>query len=66
MGFLLYIITAFALVFVIEGLFYALFPNGVRKMMEAALSLPEKQLRIFGVVMAVTGFCLVLLLQKFV
>lgn len=58
-GFTLYILTAFALMFVIEGLFYALFPDHLKKMMALALSLPESRLRAFGVVMVVTGALLV-------
>ena len=61
----LYITTAFALVFVIEGLIYALFPGGVRRMFTLALAMPEQQLRAFGAVMAAFGFCLIWLLRSF-
>ncbi len=62
-SFSLYILTAFALVFVIEGLIYALFPDSVRKMMAMAIQMPSEKLRLFGLVMAATGFGLVWLLQ---
>ncbi|GJL86204.1 MAG: hypothetical protein DHS20C02_19790 [Micavibrio sp.] len=62
-SFTLYILTAFALVFVIEGLIYALFPDSVRKMMAMAIQMPPEKLRMFGFVMAATGFGLVWLLQ---
>lgn len=62
-NFTLYILTAFALVFVIEGLIYALFPDSVRKIMAMAVHLPSEKLRMFGFVMAATGFGLVWMLQ---
>ena len=57
-GFTLYILTAFSLIFVIEGLIYAIFPEGVRRMMALALSIPPRQLRLFGAAMAAAGLCL--------
>lgn len=62
-SFTLYILTAFSLVFVIEGLIYTLFPDSVRKMMALAIQMPPEKLRMFGLVMAVTGFALVWMLQ---
>ena len=62
-GFLLYIATAFALIFIIEGLIYALFPGGVRKMMAYAVSLDPGKLRYYGAIMATTGFCILWILQ---
>jgi uncharacterized protein YjeT (DUF2065 family) len=64
MSFAGYILTSFALVFVIEGLLYALFPDAVRRMMAIALTIPTNQFRSFGFVMAVTGFAMVLLLRR--
>lgn len=61
--FLLYIGTAFALIFVIEGLLYALFPDAIRRMMAMAISMPVQKLRLFGAVMAASGFSLVLLIR---
>lgn len=62
-GFSLYILTSFSLIFVIEGLVYALFPDAVRKMMAIALGLPPQQLRIFGITMAAIGLCLIWAMQ---
>ncbi len=62
-GFTLYILTAVALVFVIEGLIYTLFPDGVRRMMALAIEMPPEKLRTFGLVMTATGFALVWMLQ---
>jgi len=58
-----YILTSLALVFVIEGLLYALFPGGIRKMMAMAIEMPPEKLRLLGAVMALTGFGLVWMLQ---
>lgn len=58
-----YILTAFALVFVIEGLVYALFPDAVKKMIAMALDMPESKLRVLGASMAGIGFCMVWVLQ---
>lgn len=60
--FALYIMTAFALVFVIEGLVYAFFPDAIKSMMAMALQLPKEQLRGFGIAMALFGFALIWLL----
>ncbi|MCB1561987.1 MAG: DUF2065 domain-containing protein [Alphaproteobacteria bacterium] len=65
LSFSTYILTAFALVFVIEGLFYALFPDQLRKMMTLALSLPVSQLRLFGISAVSTGFLCLLLIRFF-
>jgi uncharacterized protein len=64
-SFVNYILTAFAMVFVIEGLLYALFPDAIRKMMAYAIMLPVQQLRLVGLVMATTGFGIVWLLSRF-
>lgn len=60
-AFILYILTALSLIMVIEGLLYALFPDFMRRVMAAALMQPVARLRQFGAVMAITGFCLILL-----
>lgn len=62
-GFTLYILTAFALIFVLEGLAYALFPDAVKRMMAIAINMPSEQLRFFGGLMALIGFTIVTLLQ---
>jgi uncharacterized protein len=58
-----YIITALALVFVLEGLLYAFFPEAIRKMMAFALTLPPTHMRKIGLIMAATGFCFLWLLN---
>ena len=56
-------LTAFALVLVIEGILYALFPNTMRRLIAEALALPERQMRAAGLVAAVAGVGLVWLLR---
>ncbi len=50
-----YILTVTALILVIEGLVYAIFPDFVRKMMAIALTIPVSRLRFFGFSMALLG-----------
>lgn len=64
-SFVTYILTALALVFVIEGLIYGFFTEAVRRMMAMALELPAQTLRNFGFVMASIGVLLVWLIEKF-
>lgn len=49
------LLMAISMVFVIEGLLYALFPDALKRLMAMAMSLPAQQLRIFGLLMALTG-----------
>jgi uncharacterized protein len=51
--------TAFALVLVIEGCLYALFPQGMRRAAARALTLPPQLLRIVGLAAACAGVALV-------
>ena len=57
------LLTALALVLVIEGALYALFPSGMRRMIEQALAIPESQLRAAGLGAAVAGVALVWLIR---
>lgn len=63
--FLIYIGTAFALIFIIEGLIYALFPDAVRKMMAIAIMMPVEKLRMFGAVVAFSGLMIFWFIQAF-
>jgi uncharacterized protein len=51
--------TAFALVLVIEGCLYALFPQGMRRAAARAHTLPPQLLRIVGLAAACAGVALV-------
>ncbi|MCW5772736.1 MAG: DUF2065 domain-containing protein, partial [Rhodospirillaceae bacterium] len=55
-------LTALALVLVIEGGLYALFPEAMRRMMAQMQELPESRLRTVGLVGAVLGVVFVWLL----
>lgn len=63
--FILFLATALALVFVIEGLIYALFPEQIKAYMRLALELPPAQFRVIGGTMAAIGFIIVWLLSLF-
>ncbi|MEQ9328232.1 MAG: DUF2065 domain-containing protein [Rhodospirillales bacterium] len=45
-------LTAIALAIAIEGLLYAAFPDGMKRMMVKALEIPSHQLRTGGIVAA--------------
>ncbi len=59
------LLTAFCLVFVIEGLLYALFPEQLKNLMSIALSIPSRQLRFFGLAMALLGTISLYILKAF-
>jgi hypothetical protein len=56
-------LTALALVLVIEGGLYALFPEGMRRMMAQMQEVPESRLRLMGLIGAVVGVVGVWLLR---
>lgn len=60
----LYIATALALVFVIEGLIYALFTKEMQKVMALAIGLPPEKLRNMGFVMLGLGLLALWVLQS--
>ncbi len=55
--------TALALVLVIEGLLYALFPEAMQRMMRIALEAPSTVLRNGGLAAAILGFIVVWLIR---
>ncbi len=55
--------TALALILVIEGALYALFPDAMMRMMRAVLELQPESLRTAGLVAAVVGVGLLWLLR---
>lgn len=57
------LLTALALVLVIEGALYALFPNAMRRVIAEALALPDNHMRTAGLVAAMAGVGLVWLLR---
>ncbi len=48
-------LAALTLLLIIEGALYALFPGGMKRMMEQVLPLPENTLRGIGLAAAVFG-----------
>ncbi len=59
-----HLLTALALIFVIEGLLYAIFPKHIQKMMAIASQLPEQKFKSFGAAMISLGVLGVWVLQK--
>ena len=57
------LLTALALVLVIEGLLYAAFPEQMRRMVVSLLELPASTLRAGGLIAAVVGVGIVWLLR---
>jgi uncharacterized protein YjeT (DUF2065 family) len=56
--------TALALVLVIEGVLYALFPEGMKRMIAQMMMVPPSVLRMAGLAAAVTGVGVVWLLRR--
>ncbi len=57
------LLTALALILVIEGVLYALFPHGMKRMLTQVMGLPPSALRRAGVVSVFVGVALVWLLR---
>jgi len=57
------LLTALALVLVIEGMLWALFPEAMKRAAERALVMDSGQLRYAGLVAAATGVVLVWLIR---
>ncbi|MGB0672152.1 MAG: DUF2065 domain-containing protein [Rhodospirillales bacterium] len=49
------LIVALALAVALEGMAYALFPDGMRRLIAAVLDMPGRQLRAAGLFMAAIG-----------
>jgi uncharacterized protein YjeT (DUF2065 family) len=57
------LLTGFALVLVIEGLFLAIFPDRLRWVLERMAEVPPEALRLAGLISAVLGVFFVWLLR---
>lgn len=57
-------ITALGLAIVIEGVCYALFPEGMKKLMLSVLEQPAQTLRFAGISAALLGFAIVWLMRS--
>ena len=56
--------TALALVLVIEGILYAVFPDGMKRVAARSMQVPPQTLRIAGLAAACIGVALVWLLRR--
>lgn len=56
--------VAFALILVIEGGLYALFPGGMKRMVAEVLRLPEPTIRNFGLIAAALGVGILIILNR--
>lgn len=56
-------LTALGLLFVIEGVLYAMFPEGMQRMMQQAIGLAPSMLCIGGVIAMIFGFLVVWLVR---
>src|SRR3546814_12382219 len=59
------LLTGVALVLVVEGLIYALFPQAMKRLFALMLEMPASALRTSGLVAAIAGLGLLWLLQSF-
>jgi uncharacterized protein YjeT (DUF2065 family) len=57
------LLTALALVLVIEGVLYAAFPSAMRRALEAAMATPDSTLRAAGLIAATIGVAVVWLIR---
>ncbi|MBI77483.1 MAG: hypothetical protein CMM53_06860 [Rhodospirillaceae bacterium] len=57
------LLTALALVLVIEGIFYALFPDAMKRMMATILRISSSHLRSAGLLAAIIGLVIVWLIR---
>jgi hypothetical protein len=57
------LLTAIGLVFVLEGMLYALFPNGMKQTVAKLLEMSDGKVREVGLIAAVIGVFIVWLAQ---
>ncbi len=57
------LLLALCLAVVLEGMVYALFPNGMRRMLKAFLEIPEAAIRMTGLAAAAVGLGLIWLIR---
>mgnify|MGYP001129153263 FL=1 len=62
---MLEILTAVGLLLFIEGLLYALFPGGMKSMLNSMKDLSEQKLRVGGLIFAIIGFIIIAYVKKF-
>ncbi|WP_366655157.1 DUF2065 domain-containing protein [Fodinicurvata sp. EGI_FJ10296] len=57
------LLTAIGLIFVVEGLVYAAFPVGMKRMIVSILGMPASTLRAAGLISAMFGLAVVWLVR---
>ena len=62
---MLEILTAVGLLLFIAGLLYALFPSGMKSMLNSMKDLSEQKLRVGGLIFAIIGFLIIAYIKKF-
>jgi uncharacterized protein YjeT (DUF2065 family) len=62
---MLEILTAVGLLLFTEGLLYALFPSGMKSMLNSMKDLSEQKLRVGGLIFAIIGFLIIAYIKKF-
>ncbi len=58
------VLVALGLILAIEGGAYALFPEGMKRLLALALAMPAPQLRQVGLGMAIVGVLLIWLVRR--
>ena len=56
--------AAIALILVIEGALYALFPTGMKRMLAEVMRMPESMIRNAGMIAAALGLAILYLLYR--
>ena len=58
-------LAAIGLMLVLEGSLYALLPDQIKKTMIEAIKLPASTLRMIGLTVAILGFIMITVLQRY-
>jgi len=59
------ILTAIGLLLFLEGILYAVFPRGMKNMLNMLKDMSEQKLRTGGLTFAIIGFIIIFLVKKF-
>ena len=52
-------IIAIGLLFLIEGLFFAIFPSKIKNILDMIKNIPEHKLRLIGLIFLIIGFLII-------
>jgi len=59
------ILTAIGLLLFLEGILYAIFPRGMKNMLNMLKDMSEQKLKTGGLTFAIIGFIIIFLVKKF-